>query len=178
MTVKITSKNIPRNVFKQIRKEFAKSGTNARSIKKQIIEDMAAGVSPVEGKRWAKYSQSYKDVIRGKVSFRKIGGKVVKLNKPDSNVVGKGKSVSPVNLRLSGGLWKSLKVSTTGRLIIVAFEDFLALVHNSLGASKKKVIRRMLPTEPNERFNEGITQVIEKGVKKAIDIVVNRINRQ
>lgn len=178
MTVKVTRNNIPKDVFKQVQKEFTKSGTNARNIKKAIIDDMSAGVSPVEGKRWTKYSDSYKDVIRGKVSFRKRGGKLIKINKPDPNVVGKGKSISPVNLRLSGGLWKSLKVSTTGRLILVTFEDFLALVHNNLGASKKKIIRRLLPTEPNERFNEGITQVIENGVKKAVDIVVKRLNRQ
>lgn len=179
MTVRVTKNNIPKDVFKQVRKEFTRNGTNARNIKKAIIDDMGAGVSPVASHKWKKYSQSYKDVIRGKKTFRRTKeGKTLAFNSPDKAFLKHKKPISPVNLKLSGGLWQSLKVSTTGKVITVAFENFLALVHNNLGASKKKFIRRLLPTEQGEKFNESITQVVENGVKKAIDIVVKRINRQ
>ena len=184
MTVKLTKNNIPKNIFDQVRKEFTKDGKNARDIKKAILEDMSAGVSPVRGERWKKYSQSYKDVIRGLATFRKGKDGKVRFSPTrdqafmDLATIGGGKSVSPVNLKLTGTLWKSLKISTTGRLIIVAFEDALAIIHNQLGAGKSKAIRRLLPTEPNEKFNENITQVVENGVKNAVDIVVKKVNRQ
>ena len=39
---------------------------------------------------------------------------------------------------------------------MVGFSNFLADIHNRLGASKKKVIRRMLPTNKGETFNLNI----------------------
>lgn len=194
MTVKVTKNGIPKDVFKQVRKEFTKANSS-KAIKKAILDDMSKGVSPVRGERWKKYSDSYKSVIRGQARFRSYkdsdtGKQVVKASRQrDTNffllaALGGGKSLSPVNLKLTGELYKSLSVKTTGRLIEVAFKDFIALVHNKLGVrtgkgfTGPKILRRLLPTEGGERFNEGITQVVENLVKKAVDTVVKRINRQ
>lgn len=193
MTVRVTKNGIPKNIFNQVRKEFT-SGGGSKAIKKAILDDMKAGVSPVRGERWQKYSNSYKSTIRGQARFRSFkddsGKQVVKGSaQRDANffllaALGGGKSISPVNLKLTGELWKSLSVKTTGRVIEVAFNDFIALVHNKLGVRTgkgfkgPKILRRLLPTEANETFNESITQVVENLVKNAVDKVVNRINRQ
>jgi hypothetical protein len=179
MGYKVTKKEIPRDLITQVRKEFSANASNANAIKKKILEDLAAGVSPVEGQKWTKYSNSYKDVIRGKKTFRKTKtGKTVVFNQPDEAFLRNGKSIAPVNLKLTGGLWKSLSVTTGMLRLTIAFKDFLAQVHNNLGASKKKVIRRLLPTESGEKLNEGIMQVVIERLKNAVDNVVKRVNRQ
>ena len=100
----------------KVRKEFAKRGPI--KVKQAIVQDMIKGISPVKGQgKWKKYSPSYKAVIDGKKTFRRFGGKVVVQNKKDEAFFAKSsptKMKSPVNLRHSGGLHKSLKAFTTG----------------------------------------------------------------
>lgn len=186
MSYKVTKTPIPKKILNDVRKEYNRIGSN-QLLKKAILEDMKAGVSPVRGAKWKKYSDSYKSVIRGEKTFRTVkidGQNVVKArNGRDESffslaAIGGRKGISPVNLKLTGELYKSLKVNTIGRKIVVAFNDFLALVHNNLGAGKSKAIRRLLPTESGEKFNDKITQVVEAQIKKAVDIVVNFYNRQ
>lgn len=178
MGYKVTKSGIPKSVFNDVRKEFAQSGS-AKNIRAKIITDLAAGVSPVEGQRWQKYSDSYKDVIRGKKTFRKTKtGKTLVFNAPDEQFLKNKKKISPVNLKLTGGLWSSLFVNTFSTKIVIGFKSFLAEIHNNLGASKKKVIRRLLPTESGEKLNEGIMQVVISNLQSAVDKVVKRINRQ
>ena len=58
---------------------------------------------------------------------------------------------------LTGGLIKSLRVKIVKRGLLISFDNFLADIHNRLGAGKSQVIRRMLPTEDGETFNRSIT---------------------
>jgi hypothetical protein len=181
MAFKVTKTNIPKDAIKQVRDEFSKSGA-AKHIRKDILDDLSAGVSPVEGEKWKKYSESYKSVIRGQKTFRKKGGKVFVKNEPDEAFLAIarlfGKSIAPVNLKLSGELWKSLKVNIQQSKIIIAFTDFLAEIHNNLGAGKSRTIRKLLPTEAGEKLNSRIMQGIIERLQIAVDTVVKRINRQ
>lgn len=144
----------------RLRQEFSKTGP--KKFRRDILDDMNAGVSPVKGKRWAKYSDSYKKAI----------------NTPRIKRLATGsKLTSPVNLRLTGKLWESLSTKTTPTFfsswrLIIAFDNFLADIHNRRGASKRKVVRRLLPTLPNEEFNRGLTNKLVSYIKLAASTVV------
>jgi len=93
------------------------------------------------------------------------------------------KQISPVNLRHSGKLHKSLKVFTKGGFLsnfrmVTQFKNKLADIHNRLGAGKSKVIRRLLPTRRGERFNNRIEGVIFTELKKAADYVAKQFSGQ
>lgn len=152
-----------KNSVKDVKKIFAK--TAPPLVKDQILDDLSSGVSPVRGKRFEKYSKAYKDQIKkGRYSSD-------------------GKSVSPVNLKLSGDMIKTLFVKVKSGFLNkkltmeVGFSSFLAKVHNNLGASKKKVIRRIVP-KTGEKFNTKITNIIQKELKDAISTVAKKINRR
>ena len=150
-------------LIEDVRKEFALLGPT--KTKQAILQDIATGISPVQGKgKLQKYSDGYIDQIE-KGKFK--------------NTIGT-KRISPVNLRLSGDLTRSLKAYAAGvgrnfRLVL-SWEHFLAVIHNTRGAGKSKVIRRMLPTQKGEKFNRRITQVILSELKKATLKVVKRIS--
>ena len=73
VTIK-TDFGLSKNLNK-IRRSFKRQ--SCPLYEKTIKRDIAAGVSPVRGQRlFKKYSQSYKDGIRGKVKFRTINGRV------------------------------------------------------------------------------------------------------
>lgn len=151
-------------LIKEVRKEFSKRGPI--KIKQSIIQDMIKGISPVKGGgKYKKYSEGYKKEIRDRRS-RKI-----KSASPT-------KSISPVNLRLSGALHKSLKSFTSGRFLVIQFKHFLADIHNRLGAGKSRVVRRLLPTENGEQFNRRINNVMLAELKKAVDSVAKRFSGQ
>lgn len=142
-------------------------------LDRKIVSEMKKGKSPVKNGRWdAPYSQSYKDVLKGKVSFRKIKGATIPFKSPDLNIIGLGKRISPVNLKLSGQLHNSLSTIIKGFSLIIDFKDKLAKIHNKLGAGASKAIRRMLPTEKGEDFNDeidrGLTKALANAVRKAI----------
>ena len=209
----------------EVRKEF-KKGIYTRNIKRVIIQDIIKGVSPVKGGgKFTRYSNSYKEQIRGKAAYRVINGKVVRFGKdaandalgistkqfrslrPDSAarktrasaqkkikklvddlnrdfkaMQSPTKKVSPVNLRLSGALHKSLRVFSKGNIfrsfrLVVQFKNRLADIHNRLGAGKSKVIRRLLPTNPNERFNRKIEGEVISQLSLAADKVITKTNR-
>ncbi len=182
--------NAREGLVSETRKEFSRRGT--KKVKQAIVQDMIKGISPVKGGgKWKKYSPSYKDQIRGKVRFFRKGGRVVaikaKRGKRIENNVTKTasptKQISPVNLRLSGGLHRSLKVFTRGGFLtnfrmITQFKNKLADIHNRLGAGKSKVIRRLLPTRRGERFNNRIEGVIFTELKKAADYVAKQFSGQ
>lgn len=93
------------------------------------------------------------------------------------------KQVSPVNLRHSGGLHRSLQLFTKGGVttnfrLVVTFRDRLADIHNRLGAGKSKVIRRLLPTNQGEQFNRKITSVLLNELRKAADLVAKQFGGQ
>lgn len=111
----------------------------ASVLKKEIKESILRGVSPVKGQgRFQKYSDLYLKMIRRDKSS--------------------GKKPSPVNLKLTGDLLKSLYVEPIKKGLVIGFDNKLADIHNRLGAGKSKVIRRMLPTNSGEQFNRRITK--------------------
>ena len=179
MTFRVKKTPIPRDLIEQVRKEYSKGGTTAREIKKAIIEDMEVGVSPVEGQKWTKYSDSYKSVIRGEKTFRRSKeGSLFVSNAPDTEFLKHGKGIAPVNLKLSGGLYKSIyvNISTQARKIVIGFKSYLAEIHNKLGAGKVGNTRRMLPTEAGEKLNSKIMQVVISRLEKAVSTIVKKYN--
>lgn len=166
----------------KIKKQFNKKAPSI--LVESIKADLESGVSPVKGYgRFKPYSKSYKQQIDGKVRFfTNSNGKIVALKAKtrgrgrfrffDSKFTGKKKS--PVNMKLSGDMIKSLKAKK-GFLkgsIKVSISDKKADYHNRRGAGKSKVVRRLLPSNPGEKFNRRITLNIEDLL---IDIVNNAI---
>lgn len=152
------------SLIPSIKKEYASRAPSV--IKRAIRTDMSAGVSPVKGKRWQAYSDSYRKAIA-------------------SGRFQSSKSVAPVNLRLTGDLRRSLFVRVksggffrTPLRLEIGFDDFKADIHNRLGASKRKVIRRMLPTKTGETFNRKITKVIFDKLKDSVKSVVQKLSRR
>ena len=127
-------------------------------IKGEIISSLERGVSPVKkggkdgssGKlRYQKYSDSYKDAMgTGKL---------------------KGKKERPVNLKHTGALHKSIKAKVTANAVRVWFTDFKAKYHNSEGAGKSKIKRRLVP-KTGEQWNSGIARKIAKALSNAIKL--------
>jgi hypothetical protein len=137
-------KEISRRAQKTINKSKVKAG---EIIKKEVVSTISKGLSPIEGQgRFQTYSKSYKEAINSG-SYKKFG-----------------KKQSPVNLKLSGKMLKSIKALVTKSGITIFFSSPIAKYHNELGASKKKVIRRLLPKE-GERFSLTITEKISKLIK-------------
>ena len=149
-------------LISEIRKDFDRTGPNA--FRKALLEDMNKSISPVKGQgKWVRYSESYIKAIRGELGATW------------------DKQISPVNLKLSGELHKSLKVFGVGLLsqyyvLRIQFNDFLADIHNRRGASKKKVIRRLLPTENGEEFNFGLSRLLLNSLKASVARIVAKYN--
>ena len=131
----------------EVRKEFRRIGP--KDIRRVLLRNVEKGISPVSGKgRFKRYSKSYvKEILRGK-------SKRMRRASPT-------KRRSPVSMRLSGEMNSSLKLFTSGGFyqrfrLNFNWDNFLADIHDRLGASKSKVIRRLLPTREGEEFNETI----------------------
>lgn len=145
-----------------IRKEFNKRGPN--EFRKTMLEQIAKSISPVKGEgKFVRYSESYIEQIRG--SLGEIWAK----------------QITPVNLKLSGTLLNSLKVYGVGLLsktyvLRIQFTNFLADIHNRRGASKNKVIRRLLPTNNGEEFNYTISRQLLKSLREAVEKIVAKYN--
>ena len=181
-----------KSLIPRVREEFSRRGP--KKVKQAIVQDMIKGISPVKGQgKWKRYSQSYKDVIEDKAAYRKVGSKVIRITDPDQvkklnadfrNKQNPSKRISPVNLRLTGGLHKSLFSKTVGGFnresykLIIGFKNKLADIHNNRGAGKSKVVRRLLPTKNGESFNRRISSTIFDQVKLAVEKVVNQFTRQ
>ncbi len=229
MTFKITTSRKFKKLLKdndkdglipKVRKEFKKKGP--LKVKHAIVQDMIRGISPVKGGgKWAKYSVSYKDIIKNRAAYRVIKGKVVRFSKFDditskeakslraskealSQIRGKqkdakqlikelnadyhkaaspSKRISPVNLRHTGKLHRSLKVFMKGGVLrraslVIQFKHFLADIHNRRGAGKSKKIRRLLPTKKGETFNNRINTVMLDELKKAVDKIAKQFSGQ
>lgn len=169
--------------FSQIDK-FAQFGVKQAAIEleKQVIREISEGRSPVKraGGRFKKYSDSYKQQIKGEVTFRKINGRIVPIrpkkgSRLDNEITKlKNGKVSPVNLKLSGDLLRSVfSTPITRNKIRFGFDNFLADIHNRQGAGKSKVVRRMLPTKPGETFTDNILIAVGIRLKR----LANRVFR-
>ena len=154
MAVKVTkSFKTLKKFVPNVKKEFTEDV--AVKLKKEIIGQMEKGKSPVRGKRWKKYAESYiKHITRYLSAF--------------------GKRTKPVNLKVSGQLHESLEADPDIKRGSVTFEftDPVAVYHDRQGVRRKtggtlgKVKRRMLPRR-REKFNLYLTKVINEILKKA-----------
>lgn len=122
----------------------------SKTVPGNIIKSLEKGVSPVKGKgRFLGYSDSYFDAIQA--------GRYQRF----------GKNTRPVNLKLSGKLYKSLKVTKTKTGFIVKFTRKvgkwnLAEIHTKYGpGGKSEYIRPMLPQD-GERLSDSIMRESNK----------------
>ena len=111
-------------------------------IKKMIIKRIQSGKSPVARMgEYAKYSRSYKrQILKGR--FKRFS-----------------KRITPVNLRLSGKLLKSIRTVDSKNGFEVYFKSPIAKYHDEDGAGKSRTIRRMLPGG-GENFTRDISNMI------------------
>ena len=172
-----------------IKRDYAKRLVTP--LKFAILKDILRGVSPVRGKRFPKYSKSYKDSIRGRVMFFTVSGgggakKIIAIKAGRGEKLPTipfllGKRLSPVNLKLTGEMLSSLQVrsfgSTASRKVEIIFNDEVATFHNKLGAGKSKTIRRLLPTEGGEQFNRRISRLIKTLLIKSVSVTLNKFNK-
>lgn len=128
------------------------------TLQKAIIDkSILLGISPVEGEgKFEVYSPSYKQAIR------------------DGRYKEFTKSISPVNLKLSGELLRSFFVEPTGNGLKVGFRNELAEIHTVRGAGPSKTIRKMLPVGKDEKFKRSIQKEIVDLVQRAIDRILGK----
>jgi phage gpG-like protein len=133
-------------VFKKVRKKSIPK--IKKHIKKTIITRMEKGLSPVRGKgRFQVYSNSYKEGIRE--------GRYSRF----------GKGISPVNLKLSGKLHRSIKTRITKNGASVWFTDKKAKWHNE--GTAEIPARRFVPIG-KESFAKPVIKEIEKILAKEV----------
>ena len=126
----------------KLRRESLKDLKN--KLKPEILELMQDGISPTQGGEWyPEYSERYKrGILSGKYK----------------------KSISPVNLKLTGKLHRSLKVKTNVKsgTITLKFTDDKAAKHDKgLGVLP---VRQLLPNS-GQRFHANIRLLIDRTVK-------------
>lgn len=141
------------NLIPKVRKEFLRQ--SKRDLKKLVIdESISKGISPVEGQgKFEKYSKSYKEAIKA--------GRYSQYSK----------TISPVNMKLSGDMLESFFVEDNGNSLKIGFDHELAEIHNDKGAGQSKVIRRLLPTKQGEKFKRSIL----RGILDLLDSAVAKI---
>lgn len=140
---------LDKRLVARIQKRFQKEIPDL--LEKEIVDrSIKKGISPVKGqRRFQKYSNSYRRSIK------------------DGRIKGKNK-ISPVNMIVTGTMLKSFFVRPFRNGVKIGFLDPLAVIHNDLGASVRKVIRRLLPTKPNEEFNRSIFINLRRTLRKII----------
>lgn len=82
--------------------------------------------------------------------------------------LGVGKKKSPVNLKLTGEMHKSMKTMKTPNGLEVYFTDEKAEWHNKGVPENNLPARRILPTNKDEEFNLNIWRRIKKVIQEAI----------
>lgn len=141
------------NLIPQVRKAFLKSAE--KNIGRLIVDEtISVGLSPVQGEgKFKRYSESYKDAIKA--------GRY------------KGKSISPVNLKLSGDLLDSFFTKASGNKLVIGFKNKLADIHTRQGAGKSKVKRKMLPLE-GESLKTSIFNEIIDLIQDEVDRILGK----
>ena len=123
----------------------------------EIKRTIARGYSPVKGEgKFKPYSRSYLNQINNGYG---MPGRY-------------GKKPLPVNMELSGKMMNSLKYSVKAGFISIFFTDKKAVYHNTEGAGRSKVIRRLLPTEPGEEPSTRIKSKIKEELTKIRNYLV------
>lgn len=162
-----------------------------KTITPEIIETLESGNSPIKAGKQARYSLSYLEAITGKkvTSSKDDNGKEKikygkKKNTRDDSIgantpLGGGKTTnslqsrygklkSPVNLKLTGELHKSIDTRPTKDGLEVYFKDEKAEWHNDGVAENNLPARRLLPNKSGEEFNYNIFKRIKEALQAAI----------
>jgi len=169
-----------KNLLKNVRWSFGDIAPDRAKF--AILKSILRGISPVQGEKFQQYSKGYKEQIRGEATYFTKGGKVFRIpankgEKIDTVPRKEGKRISPRNLKLTGGLLRSIFASVTKfkpLVITLGFKHKLADIHNRRGAGRSKVVRRMLPRE-GEKFKKHIRDAIHNSLVDAVKKVVNKI---
>ncbi len=140
--------------IKNMRESFSKLVGVA--LPKLIIDEILSGISPVRNHKFKTYAPSYKKAIVKYYSK-------------------KGKSISPVNMKLSGKMLNSIRFIKGSRLIDLAeisFTDPKARYHTVDGIKRKDgvVKRKLLPIGRGEKFNAEISDMIREAIIKSISV--------
>lgn len=122
----------------------------ATLTKQEVLESISRGVSPVKGgggqtggqARYMRYSRSYI--------------KQIKEGRHDRF----GKKQRPVNLQLTGKMLRSIRSRETRAGYSVWFTSSLAEIHQTKGAGKSQVTRKLLPAESGQEYSRVITRKI------------------
>jgi hypothetical protein len=149
LKVKVTKSLTFKTLIPDIEKNF--TGGGVRDVVVDEIRDhISEGKSPVAGKKFKHYSSGY-----AKIKGRK----------------------RPVDMTVSGDMLKSLSSKKTKTSFFVFFKSKIAEYHDSLGAGRSKIIRRLLPTKRGERFTKVIQNRIIKALNDAVKKAVSKSNR-
>lgn len=151
------------------------------------IKDLITkGISPVFGiRKFQRYSESYNEQIKGKLSFFTTKSKVVVpvIEEKTSNGKGKkktyakqglgyNKKLRPINMTLSGKMLDSLKAGNRRDEAMIWFDDEKATYHNEgakLWHGGELPKRRLLPTNDGERFHKNVFKLIRSYVGEAVE---------
>ncbi len=131
--------------FKRFKRETLNS--LQRPLKRAIVNEINQGRTPVSGskRRFERYSASYRRAIsKGRFSDQ-------------------SKKRSPVNLRLSGKLLRSLVSNVSNGILKISFTDKKAEFHQE--GQGNLPVRKLLPG-PGEKFSKTIQLMIREFVSK------------
>jgi hypothetical protein len=149
MPVKIQKRLQALKMLDLAREDFKKE--IKRSFGQELLDLIQKGISPVKksGNAYAPYSESYREQInKGKVP-------------------GKTRGARP-NLKQTGDLHNSLTIDISGDNPRITFTDYKAIYHNTLGAGKSRIKRRLIPDQDGEEFTIRLFQKIMDALKLAI----------
>ena len=137
----------------EIKEQFKKD--LPRPLTQAIEKDILKSISPNRSKQFPRYASGY--------------GKAKK----------KAGHPRTVNLKLTGKMLKSLTaIKRRGKPLEVEFKDEKAIYHNTTGpGGNKKKIRRILPSEPEEKFNSKITNLLSNVLKRLVFRIIKNNNR-
>lgn len=135
-----------------------------------IVETIQRGQSPVEGgqgqtggqSRFTDYSPSYKKMITS--ATKKTGkhrpGRKRRMGSYLNVMAANGKRLRPVNLKVTGVLLRSIKAMQIRNGFKIWFSDKKAKWHTVEGVGPRRIKRKMLPIDPNDKFTRLINKVI------------------
>jgi hypothetical protein len=148
-------------------KKYSDSYIDVIKGKAKYISYKSGKVVRIEPKMTAGASTSFKIVGKGEDKGKVIPGKQKKAKyEVFEKGLGVGKKVSPVNLKVSGEMQKTLSFNDkTGELLA----DHERWTFHNDGTSKIPE-RRLLPNRIGERFNRRIDQKITEALLKALKL--------
>lgn len=177
ISIKI-EKNFTKLGFEKIQKAKSKFYVDvAAALPDLIIGLYNKGISPVEGVgKFKQYSKSYveqieynrkadKSNVKQAEKSLKKGLDAVDKRKGGTAEIFRGKLKSPVNLKLTGFMHKSIRSFYDTESVTIKFDSPIAKYHNGEG----KVDRHILP-KGNEKFSSLI-------MKKLRDLLRNAFNQ-